>query len=571
MTYRIRYTRSTNHIEGIPERSTGPAADNSQTTGVVGYYATSACPALSRTGHTMGVTGDETDSLAAVLEDARTAGSRTLCKNCEKAAARAMADAYTVAQNHARHAADLLEASENFEDEPRIAVAEERAERFYEAYRDAADAVGRCLVFGCDSPCADGRSYCPEHDDTSDIDPEPAPAPAPVEEPASAPATYAAELAALPVGAQVQLYTTNGVVRSGAIAGTGSEGVMLTSMDRRRQVAYSAVESFEYFVEDTELGGRWFDPITDADAPKLRRYECPERTVVDGIGYPCVNDGEHVEHNTALGAAWWTPERPVTGTVEDAVLGFAYADARKAYMRASERLEETGEDADRLAADDAWGAFIAAADRAGKCRAFTCYEDAEPGATECARHTPRPEPVEPVVARLDHTEPGKATALITGGHGRAQEPQAWLSHGGGAWVLADDYDGVSYSVTGPDAERAVRAWAVLLDIALDDVEVTVEYAGGPVSPTVPAVPEARSVTLEWVRDREEVNVFTARGKAHDYRITEHYDGASLIVHLRGPKGGPVEVYRRRYTTRPGARRAAQSFEHRYGPVYAPAG
>lgn len=34
---------------------------------------------------------------------------------------------------------------------------------------------------------------------------------------------------------------------------------------------------------------------------------CFERTTVDGIGYGCVKLGEHVEHNTALGAAWWTP------------------------------------------------------------------------------------------------------------------------------------------------------------------------------------------------------------------------------------------------------------------------
>jgi hypothetical protein len=36
---------------------------------------------------------------------------------------------------------------------------------------------------------------------------------------------------------------------------------------------------------------------------------CSERTTVDGIGYPCVNqDEDHVEHMTAMGASWWTPE-----------------------------------------------------------------------------------------------------------------------------------------------------------------------------------------------------------------------------------------------------------------------
>lgn len=46
----------------------------------------------------------------------------------------------------------------------------------------------------------------------------------------------------------------------------------------------------------------------DLPAGAVVLYGCEERTTVDGIGYPCVNLGEHVEHNTALGAAWWTPE-----------------------------------------------------------------------------------------------------------------------------------------------------------------------------------------------------------------------------------------------------------------------
>jgi hypothetical protein len=36
-------------------------------------------------------------------------------------------------------------------------------------------------------------------------------------------------------------------------------------------------------------------------------YGCEERTTVDGIGYPCVKLGDHVEHTTALGASWWVP------------------------------------------------------------------------------------------------------------------------------------------------------------------------------------------------------------------------------------------------------------------------
>lgn len=48
----------------------------------------------------------------------------------------------------------------------------------------------------------------------------------------------------------------------------------------------------------------------DAEQPDRVSYysetvPCFERTTVDGIGYGCVKLGEHVEHNTALGAAWW--------------------------------------------------------------------------------------------------------------------------------------------------------------------------------------------------------------------------------------------------------------------------
>lgn len=568
MPYSIRYTRATNHIEGIAER-TKPGPDHSATTGVVGYYATSACPSLSRAATRMGTVATH-DELATALEDARAscrATGRSLCKNCERAATRALEETYQDAQWHAMQAAERLDLATNTTNDTLIADAEAHAERTADRYADAAAAVGRCRIFKCEEPTADGRTWCPEHDDTTDLEPTPAPETDP--EPARqrpAPGTYAAALAALAAGTEVAIYTEGGDTLHGAIAGTGSAGVMLAIPGRvRRQVAYNVVESFEYFDDETD-GGVWVDPITDRSSttepvatepaqcreslmhngiphyckrteghtgdsltphldanglewwpgqamptscpdrrssagcrqcdddaaafvaaasagPDAPRYDCPERTVVDGIGYACVQHGDHAEHVTALGASWWVPE--------------------------------------------------------------------------------------PVVAALDHTEPGKAVALITGSHGRAVHPQAWLSHAGGSWLLVDDYDGASYSVTGPDAERAVRAWAVLIGLDLDDLAVTVEYAGGPVSPPVPDAPEARSVALEWVRDREEVNVFIARGNAHTYRVTEHYDGASLVAYLRG-KGGPVEAYRRRYTTRPGARRAAQGFEHRYGPMYAPA-
>lgn len=52
---------------------------------------------------------------------------------------------------------------------------------------------------------------------------------------------------------------------------------------------------------------------------------CFERTTVDGIGYGCVKLGEHVEHNTALGAAWWTSTECVAITKYSAHEAFATA------------------------------------------------------------------------------------------------------------------------------------------------------------------------------------------------------------------------------------------------------
>lgn len=46
----------------------------------------------------------------------------------------------------------------------------------------------------------------------------------------------------------------------------------------------------------------------DLPAGAVVLYGCDERATVDGIGYPCVKLGEHVEHETALGAVWWTVE-----------------------------------------------------------------------------------------------------------------------------------------------------------------------------------------------------------------------------------------------------------------------
>ncbi|ARX87875.1 hypothetical protein SMD44_07357 [Streptomyces alboflavus] len=77
-TYRIRYNRTTNHIDGIAERTKGTDLD----------YAFSACPAISRATTSISVSlavGEEFDDLGEALQAART-GRRKLCKACEKAA-----------------------------------------------------------------------------------------------------------------------------------------------------------------------------------------------------------------------------------------------------------------------------------------------------------------------------------------------------------------------------------------------------------------------------------------------------------------------------------------------------
>ncbi|MGH8882153.1 MAG: hypothetical protein ACRD0P_33200, partial [Stackebrandtia sp.] len=87
MTYTIRYNRATNHIEGITERTT---ARESRDHGVVGYYAVTACPALSRTGIQLAY-GQTIDSLADAVRDAEF-GERRLCTACRKAADAELAD-----------------------------------------------------------------------------------------------------------------------------------------------------------------------------------------------------------------------------------------------------------------------------------------------------------------------------------------------------------------------------------------------------------------------------------------------------------------------------------------------
>lgn len=490
MSYAIRYTKSTVHIE------------------VPGGFAASACPSVSRGIDTMGTHGPALDTPAQALDAAEAFArngahtrirphTRALCKNCEKAARRAIDDAAITLTPHAA------------------------------ALRD------------------------------------------------------------LPAGTDVAVYTAKGDTIAGKIvAGAGTYGMVLwLEGGARRTIAYPDVESFEYFVDET---GEWVDPITDTTtpAPEIALGADPASTVLtdeqaDALrAEPRIQCGEALAHNGVEHACARTAGHKGTGgTAHRAANGIEWMPGQTMPLACPDRRRAGG----CRQCEDAAAAFVAAHAPADAPR----YDCAERTTVDgigyaCVNHgeheehttalgaswwTPAPEPV---VARLDHTEPGHATVTVTGGHGRERQPKAWLAHAGGAWVLADDYDGASYSVTGPDPERAVRAWAVLLGLDLDDVAVTVEYAGGPVSPVVPEAAEPRGVTLEWVRDREEVNVFHAKGHAHDYRVTEHYDGASLSATLRGT-GGPVETYRRRYTTRPGARRGAQNYEHRYGSGYVPQG
>lgn len=95
-------------------------------------------------------------------------------------------------------------------------------------------------------------------------------------------------------------------------------------VDTRDEIAEQAA----YIEEGIEI-----DEIDEADAaeqPDRAAYysgtvPCFERTTVDGIGYGCVKLGEHVEHNTALGAAWWTPTERVAITKYSAHEAFATA------------------------------------------------------------------------------------------------------------------------------------------------------------------------------------------------------------------------------------------------------
>jgi hypothetical protein len=84
--FTVKANRSSVHIAGITERTKSAGEERG---GVVGYYAESACGALTRNGRRMQGLGDF-EELADALRKARGAAAsisgRKVCKTCETAA-----------------------------------------------------------------------------------------------------------------------------------------------------------------------------------------------------------------------------------------------------------------------------------------------------------------------------------------------------------------------------------------------------------------------------------------------------------------------------------------------------
>ncbi|MFI2188003.1 hypothetical protein [Streptomyces sioyaensis] len=80
MSYTIKYNRTSNHIGGLTVRTTGGGKDMGDH---VSDYSQNACGSLTRYRF---ADGESFNYLVDVLETARKAGGRKLCKTCEKAA-----------------------------------------------------------------------------------------------------------------------------------------------------------------------------------------------------------------------------------------------------------------------------------------------------------------------------------------------------------------------------------------------------------------------------------------------------------------------------------------------------
>jgi len=93
MSYTIKANRSSVHIAGIEERTQSTGADNGS--GVVPYYAESACGALTRSGYSMqqlGTYDDIADAIKHATYATYSIGSRKVCKTCLAAAEALLAE-----------------------------------------------------------------------------------------------------------------------------------------------------------------------------------------------------------------------------------------------------------------------------------------------------------------------------------------------------------------------------------------------------------------------------------------------------------------------------------------------
>lgn len=84
MTYTIRYNRSTNHLQGIAERTQSSGGESG---GVVSYYAESACGGLTRGIQNQSLmVGAEFRDISEAIRVLETDRNRKPCKNCLAAA-----------------------------------------------------------------------------------------------------------------------------------------------------------------------------------------------------------------------------------------------------------------------------------------------------------------------------------------------------------------------------------------------------------------------------------------------------------------------------------------------------
>jgi len=100
--YVIRYNRTTNHIQGIPERT--PVSGDGMT------YAQSACPVLTRSYNL--AAGLTTNNLDMMMSSVRTYGGRRLCAHCERAAEALLSQRAAEAEQQAAEVAEAVEAVE---------------------------------------------------------------------------------------------------------------------------------------------------------------------------------------------------------------------------------------------------------------------------------------------------------------------------------------------------------------------------------------------------------------------------------------------------------------------------